>query len=119
MVAGKLVFPRARPNVDGPTVAGSNGSLNAIWMVGVRETPEALFAGDVDVMVSGPMGAGAASTVKALFKDSVCAPTVTLMVRAPGAAMGSIANWAVALVGLLTVSTDRKSTRLNSSHLGI
>ena len=41
MVAGKLVLPLARPIVDGPIVEGSNGSLKVIWMVGVRETPEA------------------------------------------------------------------------------
>src|ERR1035441_10558477 len=104
MVTGKLIFPLAKPNVDGPTVDASNGSLRAIWMAGIRETPEAPFGGDVDVIVSEPIGAVAASTVKALFKGSVCAPTVTLMVRAPSAAKGSIANWAVALVGLVTVS---------------
>jgi hypothetical protein len=98
------VVPFAKAKLAGPAVAGSNSSLKVIWMVGVRETPVAPLAGDVDVMVSGLIGAGAASTMKTLLKDAVCVPVVTVTVRAPVAANGSIVNRAVALAGVATVS---------------
>src|ERR1019366_1919574 len=73
-------------------------------MVGVRETPVAPFAGRVEVIASGTIGAGGANTVKALLKVAVCAPVATVTVRAPVAAAGSIVIVAVAVVGVATVT---------------
>src|ERR1035437_9992560 len=74
-------------------------------MVGIKETPVALFAGTVEVTVGGPMDASGASTVNPLLNEAVCPPVDSVTPRAPAAAAGSIVNVAVALVGLAMVST--------------
>jgi hypothetical protein len=103
-VAGKDVWAFARVTVLGPIVVGSSGSLNVTWIDGVIETLLAPFAGSVDVMVSGPSAGGGATTVNALLREITCVPVVTVTGRAPSAADGSIVTWAVALVGLVTVT---------------
>jgi hypothetical protein len=85
------------------TVEGLSGSLKAIWIVGVNETALAPAAGTVERIASGPIAAAAAVTLNAPLKVSVWAPVVSLTVRVPRAAAGSMVNTTVALVALPTV----------------
>jgi len=61
--------------------------LKTIWIVGVSETPEALFAGEVEVMVRGPMGAGPHHGEGVVQRKCLCSG-VTVTLRVPVAAAG-------------------------------
>src|ERR1035441_10304497 len=73
--------------------------------MGASEIPVALFAGTVEVTARSGIETGGGRTVKALFKEAVCPPVVTVTVRGPAAASGSIVMVAVAVVEVATVNT--------------